>query len=252
MKIPAAELNPKTKGAGDLKGKVGRKDTMMTNMVRNMSAMVIGACFLVVFSGCATQFYAGERLDSQQVAKLCESEISNLDIEAINGKPVGIFASEFEILPGEYELDVKTSVAPPGWIFSDSQPVRKKCHFTAKAGHLYYVLGKWSEVKDTTAPGFFSAEKGQGVWYPYVWDRTDINNRFVVSESDDDEAMMARWEAENIRGEQSVRQQDNFVQQDQSGVRDTSQGEVYCPACGQKNPASSKFCMKCGAELLTP
>jgi hypothetical protein len=222
----------------------------MVRIFRVIGVMGIGACFLAFFSGCASQFYAGERLNSQQVAMLRESETADLD--AINGKPVGYFSLKFELLPGDYELDVKTSVAPPGWIFSDSQPVRKKCRFTAKAGHQYYLLGKWSAIKDATTPGLFSAEKGQGVWYPYVWDRTDINNKFVASDSDDDEAMMARWEAENIRGELPVGQHDSFVRQDYAGARDTSQGEIYCSVCGQKNPVSSKFCMKCGAELLKP
>jgi hypothetical protein len=117
---------------------------------------------LLLFAGCTTteQVYSGPRLPLEEGAVLRETRLRDADeralehwegfpvdpsifVRTINGQAVQVYASEFRLQPGTYELDV---VGRTHHDYRDAELAPRKLVFEAKPGGEYELRGKMTGV----------------------------------------------------------------------------------------------------------
>jgi hypothetical protein len=120
------------------------------------------AAFLLLLVGCTTtqQLYSGPRLPLDEGVVLRETRLRDADeralelwkgfptdpsifVRTINGQPVHVYASEFRLLPGSYELDV---VGRTHHDYKDEDLAPRKVKFDAKPGGEYELRGQMTGV----------------------------------------------------------------------------------------------------------
>lgn len=120
------------------------------------------ALSFVLLAACTTtqQLYEGPRLALDEGVILRESRLRDADeralelwkgfpeepsifVRTINGQPVHVYASEFRLLPGTYELDV---VGTTHHDYRDETLAPRKLTFEARPGGEYELRGKMTGV----------------------------------------------------------------------------------------------------------
>ncbi len=120
------------------------------------------AASLALFASCTTtqQLYTGPRLSLEEGVVLRESRLRDADeralelwkgfpedpsifVRTINGQPVHVYATEFRLLPGKYELAV---VGTTHHDYRDQELPARTLVFEARPGGEYELRGEMTGV----------------------------------------------------------------------------------------------------------
>jgi hypothetical protein len=125
-------------------------------------ALLTASASLALLAGCTTtqQLYTGPRLSLEEGAVLRETRLRDADeralehwkgfpvapsifVRTINGQAVEVYASEFRLQPGIYELDV---VGRTHHDYRDAELTPQKLVFEARPGGEYELRGEMTGV----------------------------------------------------------------------------------------------------------